>query len=277
MNWTSSVPKTFWLDVTPTVANQMLAASGGNRKLRRQHISALKEAIERGDWRESHQGFAFDWNGVFRDGHHRATAIVMTGITVRAMVTLGLDPSSFDAIDQGAKRNLGDLLSLDRGVAEVLRLATRIFWKNTNVTAPMATVLAEAGFVDLVEDLVRHCGSRRKYFSSAPMRLAAVIFLMNGANKEFVYSQYRALCILDFDSMTPAAKSLVRQVDSRLARTANTGETLARGLRVFDPRRAAASKVQISNGDIEAAHEFARVVMARIARLPSPAKSATSA
>jgi hypothetical protein len=93
------------------------------------------------------------------------------------------------------------------------------------------------------------------------MRLAAATTIMSGEDSNFVLSQYRALCLLNFDEMTQCSKSLVRQVDSLKARTGITREVLARGLRVFDQGRANLTKIQVSEADIAAASAWVRTLL----------------
>jgi hypothetical protein len=261
MNFKSSTVQTFELEVTPTLASQMLATSVGNRNIRRWHVDLLAGAQRRGEWRLTHQGAAFDWNGALRDAHHRLMACVQSGVTISMLVTLGLDPAAFDAVDQGVNRNLSDLTGWDKRVAEPVRLATMIARGHSRVTTPQVQEIASGGVAAALTNLIDYCGTSRRYYSSAPMRLAAAATIMNGGDSTFVLGQYRALCLLSFDEMTHCSKALVRQVDSLKARAGQTRESLARGLRVFDTYRADLSKIQVSETDIAVAVEMVRTVL----------------
>ncbi len=261
MNFKSSTVKTFELEVTPALATQMLATSAGNRQIRSWHVDMLAAAQRRGEWKLTHQGAAFDWNGALRDAHHRLMACAQSGVTISMLVTVGLDPAAFDAVDQGVNRNLSDLTGWDKRVAEPLRLATIIARGATRVTTPQVQEIAAGGVAAALTSLVEYCGSARRYYSAAPMRLAAAATIMNGGDSTFVLGQYRALCLLAFDEMTQCSKGLVRQVDSLKARAGQTREALARGLRVFDAERADLSKIQVSEADIAAAVEMVRTLL----------------
>jgi hypothetical protein len=121
--------------------------------------------------------------------------------------------------------------------------------------------IMNSGLMDAAQSLIEFCGTTRKYFSSAPMKLAACITIMNGGDADYVLRQYRALCNLDFDAMSNSAKSLVRQVEIGKTRSNETREVLARGMRVFDKSRHEINRVQVSNADIDAAVDLVRSVL----------------
>lgn len=257
----SSVIRTFARVIRPEDAKAMLATSVGNRKIRAWHVNMLAAAQKRGEWRLTHQGIAFDCNGALRDGHHRLTACVQSGVAISTTVTVGLAPDACDVMDQGIIRNVSDVTGWDKRIAEPIRLATHIARSNPKVTIDQIRQVADGGIGDVVTALVEYCGSARRFYSSAAMKLAAAATIMNGGRLEFVLGQYRALCVLDFDAMTQCSKALVRQVDSFKARATEVNESLARGLRVFDEDRASLTKVQVSEADKAASVEMVRMLL----------------
>lgn len=259
----SSTVRTFTLSVTPDLAREMLATSVGNRHIRESHVKALAALQRRGEWMLTHQGVAFDRNGALRDGHHRLTAVTKSGVTVPMMVTVGLDPESTIAMDQGALRTLADITGLDKRVAEALRLATTIALGDHKPTAPQVRTVAAGGIEAILSDLIHHCGSTRRYYSSAPMKLAAALTIMDGGSHGFVFGQYRALVDLDFDNMTAIAKALVRQVDVGRVAALNTPDALARGLRVFDANRATMTHIPVTAEATTAALAYAKSTLLR--------------
>jgi hypothetical protein len=98
--------------VTPELAAEWLAKNTQNRPLSRGSVTALAQAIERGEWQVSHQGIAFNQDDVLIDGQHRLAAIVKAGIAVEMMVTWNAPNSSFTVLDMGRKRTGRDVLSL---------------------------------------------------------------------------------------------------------------------------------------------------------------------
>jgi len=261
MNFKSNTVQTTKVIVTPDLAKQMLETSPGNRRLRAWHIDMLAALQQRGEWKLTHQGAAFDWNGALRDAHHRLHACVKSGITVQMLVTTGLDPAAFDAVDQGINRSLSDVTGIDKRVAEPLRLGTSFARKSTRVTPTQVQEIAAGGLLDALTNLVDYCGSTRRYYSTAPIKLAASATIMNGGDSNFVLGQYRALCVLDFDAMTQCSKALVRQVDSSKVKSNDVRESVARGLRVFDVSRADISKIQVSTADVAASVEMVSALL----------------
>lgn len=245
--------ETVTMMVTPDLAAAMLATSVGNRYIRSWHVNALADVMKRGEWKLTHQGPAFDRSGALRDGHHRLMACAQAGVPIMMRVTFGQDVTSFDAVDQGVLRNVSDIIGINKRVADAVRLGAVMATGNARVSIPQVRKTAETGLQSALIGLINHCGSVRRYFSSAPMKLAAAITIMDGGHREYVYSQYRALCTIGIDEMAPIAKALFKQVESGSVSAGNTRDALARGLRVFDVARQEASKVQVSEDDCGAA------------------------
>lgn len=271
LNFKSATVRTFDLQVTPEMAEQMLMTSPGNRRIRKWHVDVLAGAMQRGQWKITHQGLAFDSTGALRDGHHRLNACKQSGVTVTFRVTVGIDPDSALAMDVGIVRSVSDSTGWDRRIAEPLRLATVIARSTHQPTTEQVYEIANGGLLVALQDLLDHCGSVRRYFTSAPMKLAAAATLMSRPNaRTFVFHQYRALCLFDFDQMTPSAKALIRQVENNKAQSASVRDTLVRGLRVFDPDRAEIAKIMVNDGDISAATKFVQTLLLEsIGELPA--------
>jgi hypothetical protein len=106
--------------------------AGKNRKISNSRVDRWKVILRDGRWQETHQGLAFDTNGQLRDGQHRLTAIANTVDTaVYSLVTFGMDPKAFPAIDVGYKRTAAQNLAFDdvphpEQVAAMVRFKYRI-------------------------------------------------------------------------------------------------------------------------------------------------------
>jgi hypothetical protein len=260
-------------EITPALAEKYLKMSNGNRTLRWQKVKALVGAICRGEWRVTHQGIAFDSNGYLRDGHHRLTAIASSGCTVKVVVFRGLNPADFDAVDQGIPRSVADVMGVDKRIAEPLRYATSLTFRANLPTVPQIAAVAETGLYDVLDDLIKFCGRSKKGVSSAPVKLAAAIRVLAGADKNYVFLQYRALCGSDYDTMSSASRALAR-VWSNAAHTAGgtyARLNLARALAAFDPTKKDNKLNLLRPGSEERAVDFVRLVLDR--RL-SPADTA---
>ncbi|WP_236795171.1 hypothetical protein [Amycolatopsis sp. GM8] len=99
--------------ITPKKAEEMLSANTANRPLSRPLVRSFAEAMRRGDWRVTHQGIAFDTNGVLVDGQHRLAAIVEADQPVELTVFTEVPADTFDVLDTGRKRNAADALAIE--------------------------------------------------------------------------------------------------------------------------------------------------------------------
>jgi hypothetical protein len=84
--------------ITPERAEQWLAANTANRPVSKSTVRGFAEAMRRGDWLVTHQGIAFDTNGVLVDGQHRLAAIIEADLPVEMTVFSDVEPDSFDVL-----------------------------------------------------------------------------------------------------------------------------------------------------------------------------------
>lgn len=258
-----SKPEATIMTITPEVAAELLATSPGNRRKRGWYIDLLASAMKRGEWRVTSQGIGIDINGHLRDAHHRLSACVQAGVPIQSVVVFGMSISAFEVIDTNLVRTLADRMTVDQREAEVFRLAGTFVFGTNKPTVEQLHPLVDAGLGDATKTLLDYCGAARKFYSSAGMKLAACVSLMNGGRPDFILGQYRALCVLDFDVMVPSAKALIRQVEGGKISATQSREVLARGLRVFDEDRANVQRIQVSDADTTAAVSFTRAILER--------------
>lgn len=105
--------------VTPEQAAEWLAQRNTrNRPKNERAIIALAKDITEGRWITSHQGIAFGEDGSLLDGQHRLSAIVLSGVAVRVMVTRNLPLEARDIIDLGGAgtRRAQDVMAITDGV-----------------------------------------------------------------------------------------------------------------------------------------------------------------
>lgn len=98
--------------VTPDMARDYLTRNHSNRRLGKAAIRALAGAINRGEWQLTHQGLAFDEDGNLLDGQHRLHAVIAADTAVPMMITTGLPRASFTALDQGHRRQAGQIIDI---------------------------------------------------------------------------------------------------------------------------------------------------------------------
>lgn len=104
-------------------ALEYLEHNTGNRPIDKGHVRELARDIEQGRWHLTHQGVAFDVNGVLRDGQHRLMAIVHADRPVPIQVTRNLTEDALEAIDQHRRRTAAQLLAMRDIRTDAPRLA----------------------------------------------------------------------------------------------------------------------------------------------------------
>ncbi|MDT0401133.1 hypothetical protein [Streptomyces edwardsiae] len=121
------------LHVSPEIATD--ARNTGNRPLSKAAVQRLVGRMDRGEWQLTHQGIAFDEDGVLIDGQHRLAAIAKAGISVSLTVTHGVPRTAFTVMDTGRKRTGRDALALT-GEANATHLAAALRGLHLYLNAP---------------------------------------------------------------------------------------------------------------------------------------------
>jgi hypothetical protein len=263
------------MTVTPEMANRFLERNSGNRPIRRSHVRYFIECLKRGDWITTHQGIAFDETGKMVDGQHRCVAIVESGINAEIMVTWNATSESVIAMDIGLKRTFADVLKIDKRIAEPLCLAAKILDPRSGSMLPQELQeIAKTGLGEDIKKLVEHCGTTRKVFSCAAMKLAAAITHRWGyASEAYIHQQYAALISLDYDSMSNQSKALAKKVGIGKIKVAHQNEILIWGLKVFSERRSESSTLTVSKDDMTIGSDAVRYFLRYIEK-PDPSKLA---
>lgn len=111
-----------WMNITPAKAKTWLENNFRNRPLSEDVVHAYARDMINEVWIETHQGLAFNDKDELIDGQHRLHAIVLSGVTVRMMVTFGLpsaiagkEMTTMDAVDRGRTRSVADQLKIQHG------------------------------------------------------------------------------------------------------------------------------------------------------------------
>lgn len=122
--------RTLWMDVGPAQAREWLQRNAHNRPLSKKLVKAFALEMRNGDWRETHQGPAFDDRDRLIDGQHRLEAVVLSGVTIRMLVTFGLpatiagsELTVMDCVDRGRPRSVADQLKISHELKQGGRIA----------------------------------------------------------------------------------------------------------------------------------------------------------
>lgn len=241
-------------------AEQALLLNINNRTLRKTHVQNLLKAIQEDQWKVTHQGVAFDDRGVFIDGQHRAEAIRLSGKKVPIMVTRGLPPDSSLALDIGVLRTNADILNVEKPFVEVANLAARVASSDNYTKIPPFVAKAWLSKLEpFAQRLLSACSKKRRYFSSSPIKLAAVIRMMDGESSEYVCSIYTNLCLLNLEKLPPVGRVLVSQHVSGVASLGNgiqQVDALSRGMYVFSKKEADRTTLIRTKSSIEYAKQI---------------------
>ena len=128
---TMELPKstTKWELITPELAKEYLILNKNMRPLNRAAVAQYKAEILSGNYRQNGEVIVFDSDGYLRDGQHRLTAIVESGVAVWINVVRGVDPDQCDVFDVGGKRTVKQIIggtSTTMGAAVAGRIASGI-------------------------------------------------------------------------------------------------------------------------------------------------------
>ncbi|MCI1868522.1 hypothetical protein [Bifidobacterium crudilactis] len=117
------------VQLTPKMANELLARNTHNRNVSQARVDVWTEAMKRGEWRMNGEAIKISGDGTILDGQHRLYAVVKSGVTIPILIITGLPRQSQETMDTGKSRKLADVLTL-RGE------------KNTALLAAVVTGLA---------------------------------------------------------------------------------------------------------------------------------------
>ena len=248
------------INVTPQQAADWLARNTNNRPLRRSVVDGLKSAFLRGEYIQTHQGIAFAVGGELLDGQHRLTAISeLRDGSYPMVVTTDVPANAFQVMDIGVKRTAADALRLDdRRLVEAARLIATICQSNKSAVTPTMLLPIIDAIHKSHDSLMSFCSTAARTWSSAPVRLSAVMVISNGANSDYVRMLYRSLVLGDFDSMPKVVQSLYRAAVNGTVRAADHADMISRCMSAFDVRKASNGKLQVRDSS-EALAEVRRL------------------
>lgn len=248
------------VNVTPELAALWLEKNTGNRPMRRHLVLRLRDAFSRGEYVQTHQGIAFSDEGVLLDGQHRLKAIseLGNGAVFPMLVSRGLASESFKTMDIGAIRNDADALQIkDRKLVETARLVTKL--AGVRSTPSMLIPIINNIYPEY-SALTDACQGTAKVFSSATVRLAAIVALKTGSDPAYVYKTWKALIVCDTKSLSSAAESFLRQVVTGRVQSTQRTELYSKAVKAFDSRKKNAQNLRAD----ENAYELLRGVFAGV-------------
>jgi hypothetical protein len=152
---TDPIPKATVERLRPESAKALLVRNSHNRNLRKARVSALAEAMRRGEWELNGESIKLGVDGTLLDGQHRLQAIVEAKVPVEVLIVRNLAPAVQDTVDTGRRRRLADILMVEgytdaNGLAAALsilhryRVGSRLDYSHANApSAAQALALIE--------------------------------------------------------------------------------------------------------------------------------------
>ncbi|GAB3773793.1 hypothetical protein GCM10028796_46920 [Ramlibacter monticola] len=262
--------------VTPRIAREWMKLNVGNRPLRVGHVEMFHAMFGRGEFVTSIQGIAFDEDGNLMDGQHRLTAISLLPDGWEGRIVVWRDVSRdtvFPVLDTvSSPRSIADVLRIGRDLSEVGSFLGMLLANGRTGRTPQFVDPIVAWLMPEFNELMEFCPTRKRTWSSAPVRAAAILAMKTSRDRDYIKLVYQALVRRDFSSMSPVVKALANaEIDGRIG-SKSTPDLFARCVKVFDPRNANLKKVQVA--DAAPVLEWARSVVERglVPPPPPPAK-----
>jgi hypothetical protein len=123
------------IQVTPALAELWLNRAKENpahknRSIHHSSLAKLKRAMEGEMWELNGEPLIFDEAGFLIEGQHRCLACVQSNTAFYTLVVHGINGALFRTMGQGAKRSVGDILSiLGKANSRTLGAALRWIWR----------------------------------------------------------------------------------------------------------------------------------------------------
>lgn len=252
--------------ITPEIARHMLQRNVSNRNLRPTKVEEYAKQMKAGEWQITHQGIAVNHKGELIDGQHRLTAIVKSNKTVQMFVARGFDVDGHDGlmVDTGAKRTLADVYSIDKRIAQVCGLLTRIATKEVRFTYGQAKPFIDEFGAD-VSLIVKVTTKSIPVITSAPIVAAAVVSrrasMMAGGDGNYAVESYERLRTFDSQNFTNAEKALAGAIMRGDARATEKLNLFAKGLVVFDKGSSGMTRLFATQQRIDSATQIINHIM----------------
>lgn len=240
--------------ITPQIAEALLQGNHGNRPIKPSTVALLAKHMKAGTFQTTHQGIAVSMSGRLLDGQHRLRAVAQSGCSVLMLLTTGLPDETFEVLDIGTKRSLADISQIALPRAQVAAMLHAALGEQRPSAAQMRDADAVTG--PIVDRLIGFCGSARRVFSSAPVRLAVVLRARLHPNHELdLFQQYRAAVHCTPTGMWNSVGAFYRQASDRQGGRAPAGrkELCIRAFRAFNPHNRDITRLLVKDHEASAA------------------------
>lgn len=98
--------------ISPEMAQQLLSNNEANRNIKPRQVDRMARDILGDRWQVNGDAIRIATDGTLIDGQHRLSAVVAANRPITTMIVSELPSSVRDTIDSGAKRSMGDRLTM---------------------------------------------------------------------------------------------------------------------------------------------------------------------
>lgn len=98
--------------LSPVMANVLLSYNPENRNVRENTLYRYVSDLQNHRWQFNGEPIILSKEGLLNDGQHRCRAIVVSGVPMTTVITVGVSRDSRTTVDAGAARTAGDHLGM---------------------------------------------------------------------------------------------------------------------------------------------------------------------
>jgi hypothetical protein len=250
--------------VTPELAYLYLEGNSVNRNVRPATLKKYINMLKRDEWQYTHQGIAISKTNRLLDGQHRLWAIIETGIPAKMLVFRNCDDNTFNVLDYGATRSISDHTGISAKTAGACRYVALGLAKSNIVSVFQIKEVYETEFGALHEELMEYCKSTAPIINSTAFRVAAVLNMILGFDKNNIKEIYKNLTMQNSIKLPPVAYQFLKSVNLRQLDGNTHQEIFCKAMKIFNPKYANQKFVKASADEIALNNEVIRDVMRRI-------------
>jgi len=203
-------------NVSPSMAEKLILGNHGNRKVRKSHVDYLARQMAEGEYKFTPQPIIIhEPTGRVLDGQHRLYAVISSKTKAKFVFSYAPDDSIFPYIDKGIARSSSDSLQKD---SRLIETSTFMAFAAKSQKPTISEVEKIANVIYPTFELLNK--STCTYFSTSPMRAAAVIQDYFSGGNGYSIEAYSRLVSRKYSAMTEIESALVRKHNSEKLSTA---------------------------------------------------------
>lgn len=165
--------------LTPDLCQQILDHHHieNNRTKKTASIRQYQIDMEAGRWTVTHQGIAFNEDGLLTDGQHRLEACISAGVPFHTLAFFGVPSATMSKLDTGVTRTMNDInKTCNLGLTNALADAAICKWLDMDDISQQRAKLSPATIMEIADanadilDFVHKClPTSIKYLTVAPV------------------------------------------------------------------------------------------------------------